>query len=470
MNQPDIGSFDDFVEGWLDSIVPWQHSSKAYCHSASSPSFAGAKLDWDDMPTPPESASTPTRRSHPHQRSPKRRRPEEAVDASDAAQFHASLVGDDPFDNDKTPDARPYAKAFSIPSRPTFHHTPSQSSTNASSTQSGSRASHTRSGSPVKRSTLDLLKKPLRFITMNVDPTGQLPEDITSLYDRIVGITLHREDFLPRSVEPDLTATHRRGTLRPGWFFDDGAADTTARHKEEYKALCNILEAADICKVETAAESTWNLEVHGPLLKLAFEPFPSLRRDLLTAARISKPFLPEMQAGTMYDYTRAKMIDMGVRVCPPPPIAEGIRQMLIGQPEPTRCVNQTTYGPVRNHPIALAIETKIAMGELEEARLQLGVWVAAWHQRIQMLVDASPLLLGVDRIITLPLIIVMEHDWRLLFACDRGDRIEVLEDISIGDTKSLIGLYTIMATLRALASWMQKDYVDWLQRLFSPSG
>lgn len=439
MNQPDFKPIDDYVERWLDSIIPSQHSSSGgHCDPASSPFCTGARLDWDDMPTPPESASTPTRHSHPRQRSPKRRRPDEVVDEPEIA-FEASSASDNPFDNDKTPDARPSTKSipsFSIPSRPMFHHTPSQSSTNASSTRSGSRTSQTRSGSPVKRSTLDLLKKPLHFTAMKDDPTGQLPDDIISLYDRIIGITLHREDFLPLSIKPTLTATHRKGTFRPNWFFDDDANGTTAQHRKEYDVLCEVLEAANICQVEQAAESTWNLEVHGPLLKLAFAPFPCLRRDLLTAARISKPFLPEMQAGTMYDYTRAKMIDIGVRVCPPPPVANGISQVLIGLPDSTRCVNQTTYGPVRNHPIALVIETKIAVGELEEARLQLGVWVAAWHRRIQLLIEASPSPAGVDGIVTLPLIIVMEHDWRLLFACDRGDKIVSVACIERKGTRS----------------------------------
>jgi hypothetical protein len=70
-----------------------------------------------------------------------------------------------------------------------------------------------------------------------------------------------------------------------------------------------------MCQTEEASEAAWNLEVYGPLLKLALVPFPSLCRDLLTTARISKPYIPEMHAASAYDCTRAKMVDWGVRVC-----------------------------------------------------------------------------------------------------------------------------------------------------------
>lgn len=211
--------------------------------------------------------------------------------------------------------------------------------------------------------------------------------------------------------------------IRPGWYFDVNNNEATNRYSSELAALCNFQEAAKTCKSEEASEATWNLEVHAPLLKLAFDPFPSLRRDLLTAARISKPFLPEMQAATMYDYTRAKMVDLGVRICPPSDITQTIQQALISLPDNQRCINQTVYGPVRKDPIAMVIETKIAAGDLEEARLQLGIWVASWHQRIKMLIGTSSTRAATAPIVTLPLIIVMEHKWRLLFACDRQDRI-----------------------------------------------
>ncbi|KAF4946869.1 hypothetical protein FSARC_14102 [Fusarium sarcochroum] len=127
-----------------------------------------------------------------------------------------------------------------------------------------------------------------------------------------------------------------------------------------------------------------------------------------------------MQDATIYDYTRAKMVDLGVGIRPPPRIADKIDQILISLPYSHQCINQTVYGPVRKNPLVMVIKTKLAEGDLEEARLQLGVWVASWHQRIAVLFGGH---LAGNPVITLPLIIVMEHQWRLLLACDRMDRL-----------------------------------------------
>lgn len=52
--------------------------------------------------------------------------------------------------------------------------------------------------------------------------------------------------------------------------------------------------------------------------------------------------------------------------------------------------------------------------------------------------------------ITLPLLLVVEHEWKLFFAYDNRDRLDIVGDMSIGDTKSLVGLHTMMAVLRVL--------------------
>ncbi|RSL46386.1 hypothetical protein CEP51_015940 [Fusarium floridanum] len=374
---------------------------------------------------------------------------------------------DIPFDNDKTPNALAQARTISLHSlpRPDLGQTPTRSSTKASLYQSPSRTSTSRSGSPVKCSTLELLKKPVRYVAIAVDPTEQLPDDVISLFDDITSINLHKEKFLPGSLRSELEALHRKGTIRPGWYFDvddDDEAKKT-QHKSELIALDDIREAAITCHIEEAAEAAWNLEVHAPLLKLALQPFPSLRRDLLTAARISTPFLPEMKVKPPYDFTCAQMVDLGVRVCLPPHLTEIVEQAIIRLPEEESCVNQTTYEPVRNDPIAMVIGSA---WRSSEAREQLGIWVASWHQRMNMLIGTS----STKPLVTLPLIIVMEHEWRLLFACDRQDRIEILKGMDIGSTNSIIGLYTILASLRVIGKWMQDTYLVWFEEMFTKLG
>ncbi|KAI5455760.1 hypothetical protein BGZ63DRAFT_368564, partial [Mariannaea sp. PMI_226] len=120
-------------------------------------------------------------------------------------------------------------------------------------------------------------------------------------------------------------------------------------------------------------------------------------------------------------------------------------------------------GPVRFDLIAVSIETKIAIGAIEEARIRLGLCVAAWHKRVSALSHSA----RSRYIISLPLILIIKHDWHLLLVVDRGDKIEIVEGIAIGDTRGLIGLYKIVGVLRVLALWVQGEYMTWIQRLLN---
>ncbi|KAF5023709.1 hypothetical protein F66182_4230 [Fusarium sp. NRRL 66182] len=383
------------------------------------------------MPTPP-SSTTPTRRDRT---SPKRARYDEMQDS--------------PFDQDRTPVAPPRMSAtINLPARPLCSRTPSLSSV----------SSNGRSLSPVKKSTLQRLEKPVYFVPIDDDPVQQLPEDILAVHDSITEVIDDRIKFIPRAVQGELRNTYRQTKLRPHYFFahDD---DKTPAHIGELAALRKIEQAAKRCHVEEASEAAWNVDVHGPLLELALEPFPSLSRHVLTQARISRPFVPKMKATSHYDFTRSKMIDWGIRLHPSPSTAAHIREILLPLPENQHSVNQSTYGPVRFDPIGVSIETKTANGGAEDARLQLGVWVAAWHQRMRAFMRS-------DRgIVTLPLILVLEHKWQLLFACDRGSHIDIVESVDIGDTRGLMGMYTVLSVLRTLASWMQSEYAIWIENL-----
>ena len=416
MSDLEDASLDAFIYRWLNTFT---NPLLQYCQADTQGPFCDKrKRDFRKMPTPQNSASTPTRVGSPA----KRARIDDATDDPSVDQYITHLPRDNLFDADKTPNASDRGRTIPVYNLPPRRNTQtlSQSSSNVSSHRSPSRASSNRSGSPIKQSTLELLKKPVRYTTIKDDPTEQLPHDVVSLFDEINSITVHKERFLPSSLYSELETLHRKGTIRRGWYFEVGDdADKKTQYKAEFTALCDLEEAAKTVSDQEACEATWNLEVHAPLLKLAFNAFPSIHRHLLTSARISKPFLPEIRVDTPYNYSRPKMIDLGIRICPPPHLSKIIQKQIIGLPERERCLNQTVYGPVRHDPIAMVIETKIARGDLDEARLQLGIWVASWHQRMKMLIGTS-----LDKpLVTLPLIIVIEHKWRLLFACDKKDQI-----------------------------------------------
>jgi hypothetical protein len=134
-----------------------------------------------------------------------------------------------------------------------------------------------------------------------------------------------------------------------------------------------------------------------------------------TTANIAKSSVPTNVQG---DLLASKMVDFVLVLRPPEhsPLESHIRH-LVDNPlnkHDLITINQSEYTPLQNSPIAVSMETKAQRANVEEGSIQLGIWTAAWHKRMDMLGVAS------GDIITLPLLHVENADWKLYFAIDTG--------------------------------------------------
>lgn len=142
-------------------------------------------------------------------------------------------------------------------------------------------------------------------------------------------------------------------------------------------------------------------------------------------------------------------------------------------------INHIPYFALRHHPIFLGIETKTISRTEEEARVQLGIWVTAQVRRIWFLghgVSASKAvaLRDVLKEMVFPLIFVQADKWRFLFArpffkLDAQGR-EVLnmviyQDISLGETSSIQGLYQLLQAFRIIRKWGHDVFRGWWKRI-----
>ncbi|RGP64188.1 methyltransferase type 11 [Fusarium sporotrichioides] len=121
------------------------------------------------------------------------------------------------------------------------------------------------------------------------------------------------------------------------------------------------------------------------------------------------------------------------------------------QPVETQYVNQSTYAPLRFAPMAVNIET-ITATSANQGKSQLSVWTGSWFKRI------SELGLRGGRIPTIPLIHVVGHEWHISFASWHEGRIEIAEELEIGDTRTLVRLYQLVASLRCVGGWIETVY------------
>ncbi|CAG9936445.1 unnamed protein product [Clonostachys rosea f. rosea IK726] len=243
------------------------------------------------------------------------------------------------------------------------------------------------------------------------------------------------------------------------------------------------------------SEAAWNCLVHTPVLRRAISRFASLEVEPISSAQILPAFRPLSRTG---DQTPSRppnasvsdassvsglglgtpntrlsaatlsvhnMVDFAVVLRPKEELQNLIGTFLDRQPYTMPTVNQTIYEPLRTRPAPIFIETKTSSGNMDTANVQLGVWVAAWHQRMRSIIALGG---GTDKVITIPVIQVVASVWTLMFALDAGTEIRMLDgNVRIGDTDSIFGIYQLQAAISALADWTNDTFEPWFTTLLA---
>lgn len=415
---------DDYPVNWSSWIQQWID------HTASSPHFeprapqpASTKRPFNMGNTPPPSTD-----QSPGIATPRKRRRGVRQDEP--------LTDDDifgPDDPEKTPSASSASSimppsSFKLPLAPYPLHHPSRSNSQSSQSIASSQSRSTkRSASPVKPGTLKELQKPVEYVECTNDSGAQLPATVRQLYRDIYDLAVEREGFIPASLKAPLSEHLPRA--RPRYFSQDGHWEPDGG-KRELEALLEIRDEALLCRSTNASEAAWNSDVHSPLLKLALRPFkePLIRRHVLTSTRINSAFVPPMKEGSFYDKVGSKMVDYGIALHPDEdsPLGQAIRCALRPLPSSKQYLNQAAYDPIKYAANVVSIETKTGSGGPQEARSQLGIWIASWNFRMHQLLHGrrpSSEASAPQVLIPVPVIVVIEHMWKLSFACDSSHRI-----------------------------------------------
>ncbi len=90
--------------------------------------------------------------------------------------------------------------------------------------------------------------------------------------------------------------------------------------------------------------------------------------------------------------------------------------MMRYQPNPQQL--RTNVGPLKLRPTGVTFETKVTSSTTDPL-LQLGVWVAAWYERVCHMLAVSG---RNDAVVPLPLVTIIEDEWRIYFAVHKLER------------------------------------------------
>ncbi|OIW23063.1 hypothetical protein CONLIGDRAFT_142503 [Coniochaeta ligniaria NRRL 30616] len=278
------------------------------------------------------------------------------------------------------------------------------------------------------------LSKPVRYDALADNPFEQLPDDVRDLFTEIYNIGQH-ESFIPAEVRQDIQIMVGDLHFRSRWFqepattlspaqaflagathklIDSGQRSTKPTTPEafalrELDTLRDLEEAARDCV--SASEAAWHTRVHVPLLAHATSGFRSVAVELASTAQIARGAMPPTTHNDGHDVSQGKMIDIAVVLRPTPNtrLANAIAAAAAstsGGADTFESVNQTSYPPLRFCPVAVSVETKASSADVEAGKVQLGVWIAAWHRRMDALRTSGNV--G-TAIVTLPLLLITGH-------------------------------------------------------------
>ncbi|KAI3320536.1 hypothetical protein HD806DRAFT_235445 [Xylariaceae sp. AK1471] len=386
-----------------------------------------------------------------------------------------------------------------------------------------------RSNSPTKKRNakpiLESLKKP---VLIKKPSSQSLPEDVKVLYTYIRKAS-QKQEVIPHEVRNQVLAL---ADDAPPSFSYTEEEKVTIRAESVFDALLDIISDAEESADCDYHESGWNHAVHSPLLRLVYmwrrqriprDPNRYAQPLQLTGARVVNvmsatiegsyiPLKLGMASSTSEDVANyedslacsvsvasstsstgtregsfslsqvhsrsdSKKVDY-VLALDPGDDTDLMKMFSVFIPRESiernklHHVNQTIYRPLRYSPIACSIETKITAPQ-QDPILQLGIWAAAWYQRMptlrqyifskfQDLPEQEP-----ERIPSTLLIQVINHKWQLYFVCDRTSWIDLYGPLDIGSAEDILDAYALIATLEAIKEWMQTTFLKSLEKYFA---
>ncbi|KAJ4175866.1 hypothetical protein NW755_014716 [Fusarium falciforme] len=336
---------------------------------------------------------------------------------------------------------------------PPLSPTRSESSTATGKTTTTSR----RAKSPVK-SVADLYLAAKQF---EFDNEGEVPDGMEKLLD-----IKDNMEIIPGIIEQEIQqALGTQSKVRP-WMVDKDTPTSRETALRELDELRLILEESQFCENFGASEAAWNDGVTSRVLFEALRAIPSVRHHNITTARPENCLLPVDLSGEQFD---SKLVDYSMNLVPSADatLEKSIRHLLGLVPRNRKFINQSTYGPIRFSPAGVHIETKASSAS--DGRPQLSIWIAAWLDQMRFLqcMAAEPLAefdaaKSKPVSVKMPLVIATGSSWRLYLATDREDKVVVSSLFDIGDTRSLLGTYRLIKSLRVLAEWMQGSFRTFL--------
>ncbi|KAI1827606.1 hypothetical protein F4861DRAFT_327444 [Xylaria intraflava] len=349
-----------------------------------------------------------------------------------------------------------------------------------------------------------------------------LPTDVQELYKDIELAAEYKQHIIPHEVRNYMMPAD--GNV-PEYSFRAPAQLDTQSHPDilnKHEALRSIVRSAKTSDECDRSEAGWNHHVHTPLLSLVFGSDPLgitdaqsvvARFEAVMTATVVGSAIPSMQPSptgqpqlaysvsadsdsdsdsssstqdsasvdvdTVHSCRGSKKVDyvLVLYISQKTALYQVIKNASFESRLGYGFVNQTLQSNLLYNPIAASIKTKISSSR-EDPLVQLSLWTAAWHKRMYTIHDrivpptpqsylaTNPTPVTPRRTVSLPLILVIAHEWYIYFACDLGSSICIYGRMPIGSTRTIASAYSLVTCLEHVKRWIETTFYNAMKLWF----
>ncbi|KAK7408302.1 hypothetical protein QQX98_009504 [Neonectria punicea] len=424
---------DDFIESWLNHILPVSTRLPSAVPSSRSEEGRSTKRRKIGHPISPSQSSNQISMDPSYLRTPENQSKRKLTDQA----------GDQPVDSNATPRPSKAASSNSV-----FRSAPSLSS--QSNSQVSGKSSPTKAF-PVHGYNNHYLDS----VTMDPD-NKTMPSALANLLNDMYDFSTER-DIIPDVIKDEIvkrSASDRSlRRLRDDAYYQ--AAETGLSSADASRLMLTarkLVKRAGQCHHLQYDEAGWNNLVHTPLLDAVLnDRDPSESQSVDFSPCMTAPISPRFHhfsiTSTKVDYVLYLDAD-GEDVS----ISDALAQLEKSEGS----VNHTAFTPLSQHPISISIETKRHGGDGRRADVQLAAWQAAQWSFLESQAGDK-----VNELAFLPGIIVQGHEWKFVATTRRDRKTTLWSSHQFGTTMTLVGIFQIMAGLRRLRRWSTEVFWPW---------
>ncbi|KAI0099906.1 hypothetical protein GGR51DRAFT_534060 [Nemania sp. FL0031] len=208
--------------------------------------------------------------------------------------------------------------------------------------------------------------------------------------------------------------------------------------------------------------AAWNEKIHVPMLGLAVIQKSNVTVENVSKASIIQKFLLSSTPARNAQLNKGT-IGYVLALRPEPGFREALLHFI--SPLDHKTFNQTKYVLLRTWPAGIFIKINEPGQSVEVAKIQLGIWVASWFNRVATIPRefTPPNVLSRSTLPFVPVLLVDRGKWDMFFAFNDQQRYDIRGPVHIGDTWSLRNAYRLLAALRHIVQWMVTDFRAWVE-------